>query len=304
MTKPKSSYVVSYNDVTNLNFDHYFPEIVTKINQASHVAIDLEFTALGNTKPTDMNHRYAAMKKTVESATIASIGLSIFSKPSDPKPVIPLKNQCSSLVTTKEVKTLAYQCDNYNLLTLKKGDILISSSIGQFLCQHGYSFDAMFTKGIPFTPPSEIKHGQPDKRLHNLWTKIMTAMDLHNIPLILHNGLFDLMYIYHCFIGKLPDMWGKFLSQITLHFPSGLYDTRFMAGKADFDATFLAYVFSRSDRLRQNRFNGNIEGEPYFVVDVNDSSIMKQVIGEKRKRLEEVDEKIDQKTEYCVAFAV
>ncbi|KAI7873207.1 ribonuclease H-like domain-containing protein [Mucor mucedo] len=251
------------------------------------------------------------MKQTVESATIASVGLSIFhaSVPDSTDGSVFSPNNdsdgCLPPSTTKEeIKPIKYTCDNYNLLTLKQGDILISTSVGQFLCQHEYSFDAMFTKGIPFTPPGDMKHGNSDKRLHNLWTKIMTAMDLHNIPLILHNGLFDLVYLYHCFIGALPDTLGRFLVQITANFPSGLYDTRFMAGKADFDATFLAYVFSKSDRLRQNRFGGNVDGEPYFVVDVNSPFIEKQLIGEKRKRsVEEEGAKLDTQIKYCISYA-
>lgn len=303
MTRPKSSYVVSYNDVTNSNFDSYFPEIVAKIKNASHVAVDLEFTSLGNVRSTDMNHRYVAMKETVEAATIASIGLSIV------RNLTPTDQE--SLTTTPEdsfpkeaaVKTQKYVCDNYNLLSLKQGDITIQSGTGQFLCQHGYSFDAMFTKGIPFTPPSSLTTSTRDMRFNNLWKKMMAAMRLHNIPLVLHNGLYDLIYLYHCFIDKLPDTFGRFLLQVTENFPSGLYDTRYMANKADFDATFLVYVFSKSDRLRQNRFNKSVEQAPYFEVEINEPMMIKQSTSVKRKREpEQKDKRLNMK--YCAAYAV
>lgn len=335
MTKPKSSYVISYNDVTSLNFDTYFPEIMKKISNASHVAVDLEFTSLGNVRSVDMNHRYVAMKQTVESAAIASIGLSIVrnvgskiqitSSQSDltsgscslpdlqifPNTALPnLDGSCflPDLTAEQDNKTndkqLAqkYVCDNYNLLTLKQGNINIQSSTGTFLCNHGYSFDALFTQGIPFTPPGDITKNTQDKRLNNLWKKIMTAMRLHNTPLILHNGLYDMVYLYHSFIDQLPDTFGRFLVQVSEHFPSGLYDTRYLADKADFDATFLAYVFSKSDRLRQNRFQNSTEQEPYFEVQVNQPMLAKKILGVKRKRILEQDE--DKKTSYCRPYAV
>ncbi|KAG2228793.1 hypothetical protein INT48_003600 [Thamnidium elegans] len=298
---PNSAHVVSYNDITNNNLLSYFPEIINRVNTASHIAIDLEFTALGNTRSADMAHRYVAMKQTVESAAIVSIGLSIIKtiEPTEP--------------TTTPLKK--YQCDNFNFLTLKQGSIVIDSNTGTFLCHHGYSFDSMFTEGIPFTPatttPRPATEPKPDMKLNQLWNHIIDIMRFKRIPLVLHNGLFDLMYIYHSFIGQLPHHFNVFISKVSFQFPSGIYDTRYLAEKADFKATFLKYVFSKSDRLRQNRAEISTDQRPYFEVQVNPPILQQNsVSGLKRKRRDNgvndkdaVDNKI-QKLGYCPKYAV
>ncbi|GAA5803801.1 hypothetical protein HPULCUR_009286 [Helicostylum pulchrum] len=276
------------------------------VNAASHIAIDLEFTALGNTRSADMGHRYVAMKQTVESAAIVSIGLSII------KPV-----ESTEPITTPVKK---YECDNFNFLTLKQGSIVIDSNTGTFLCHHGYSFDSMFTKGIPFTPASPASpvpprhplpnEQKPDAKLNQLWKHIIDIMRFKRIPLVLHNGLFDLMYIYHSFIGQLPPHFNTFILKTSLQFPSGIYDTRYLAEKADFKATFLKYVFSKTDRLRQNRAEISTDQRPYFEVTVNPPILQQNsVSGLKRKRQDDivnnkdvVDNKI-QKLGYCPKYA-
>lgn len=309
MNQP-TAHVVSYNDITNDNVLSYYPEITDRVQTASHIAIDLEFTALGNTRSADMAHRYVAMKQTVESAAIVSMGLSII-KPVEP--TVPTES------TTPPIKK--YQCDNFNFLTLKRGSIVIDSDTGTFLCHHGYSFDNMFTKGIPFTPASPASavpprpplpnEAKPDMRLNQLWKHIIDIMRFKRIPLVLHNGLFDLMYIYHSFIGQLPLNFSMFISKVSLLFPSGIYDTRYLAEKADFKATFLKYVFTKSDRLRQNRAEISTDQRPYFEVKVRPPILQQNsVSGLKRKRQEKVvnnkdavDNKI-QKLGYCPKYAV
>lgn len=298
MKEPQSAYIVSYNEVNNNNFTLYFPEILKRLNEASHIAIDLEFTSLGQVRSSDMAHRYVSMKRTVETASIASIGISIIKKK-------------KKEIKSEQPFSQTYECDNFNLLTLKQGDITIDSKTGTFLCNHGYSFDALFTCGIPFTPPSDIKlttSPKPDNNLFNLWKQMMEIMKYKKIPIVLHNGLYDLMYIYHSFIDKLPEHFNIFIFKLSNYFPSGLYDTRYLAEKADFKATFLEYVFSKSDRLRQNRFKCSNEQRPYFEVQVNPSIIKNDVIyGVKRKREEEEKQQQDlniQKIGYCKKYAV
>lgn len=419
MKEPTSAYVISHNDVTNSNFKTYFPEIIKKLNNASHIAVDLEFTALGDLRSRDMNHRYVAMKRIAESASVASFGLSIFHKNTTPKPsilkttvsestiasqpipenstlkesvsfsivaesqpVLPKSNSIltkeeeeglissflesdeddefslpvasqpktavmnddfsvtasttitttataattttAAITTTTEKKlpeppiTEHYECDNFNFVTLKQGSIRIETTTGQFLVDHGYSFDRLFAEGIPFSPFSstvESTFNDPkysttkrDNSLFNLWKHLLGVLRFHKIPLILHNGFYDLVYIYHSFIGALPQTFRGFLQLVSDSFPCGLYDTRYLALQAGMDATFLAYVFGASDRLRQNRFGRrDTKGKPYFEVNVkapiftNDSKQQ----GQKRKR-ESQQKKVGGKRQlsYCKSYSV
>ena len=64
------------------------------------------------------------------------------------------------------------------------------------------------------------------------------------VPLVLHNGWLDLLFLYHSFHGPLPPDSTSFLADLTAMFPGGIYDTKALA-QFQFreDATFLEYVF-------------------------------------------------------------
>ncbi|CEI96507.1 hypothetical protein RMCBS344292_10666 [Rhizopus microsporus] len=110
---PKSAHVVSFNDVNRNNLVQMASHILDRVSQACFIAIDFEFSGLGEHHPKDMNHRYVAMKQTVEDHTIFSIGLSIVKKKEE------------------EEKGHFYTCDNFNFLTLKQA--LIASLSTEFL---------------------------------------------------------------------------------------------------------------------------------------------------------------------------
>ena len=440
---PKSAYIVSYNDLTNDNYNAYIPEIIKKLKNASHIAVDIEFTAVGNIQARDMNKRYATMKQTAEAASMVSLGISIFTclskEPLDSptattftfsdlsldeqpcqksgrrvlpgvsstQPVIQLttttvpphsssqpvsytltKEEEASILSSileeeqqeasmlseeekskqqldEEMKLLEsimeeeeefsidgiydaitpintqtsetkipnvssvhalniaeeiippppqkvhyrqYMCDNFNFLTLKQGTIQMETSTAVFLSNQNYSFDRLFKEGIPFTPP-EIKKPKSkpkpppkaeDVKLNTLWKHILDISRSNNIPLVFHNGLYDLVYIYSSFIGALPSTFPTFLTEISNRIPSGIYDTKYLAKEAHFDANFLSYVFSYTDRLRQARFETSTADRPYFDVVVNDP-----LIGTKRKRGPEiVYHTIQKRQRFCRFFAV
>lgn len=392
MKEPSSAYKVSYNEVDNTNFNSYFSQIIKKLNVCSHIALDLEFTALAHVKTSDYTHRYVAMKQVVENATIAEIGLSVVKhidcnvKQKIKTQPPPLKNSVSDLThlvgdahieeeketwfpstqplptttssslfeplfsvqssNTAEAESATttaaiskqensneeeetscfvqkYECDNFSLLTLNQGKFQIDASTGAFLVKHGYSFDRLFQDGILFTPFCQDL-GDPengpmvDRRLKNLWKHMMGVMRFHHVPLVLHNGLYDLMYIYHSFIGELPDSLSAFIVKVSDAFPSGIYDTRYLAEQADFSATFLPYVFAKADRMRQNRFMKNTLQRPYFEVEVKPPLLP---TGVKRKRAVQEEEEAyhptilanqngqmivhgRKKATYCIKFAV
>ena len=64
------------------------------------------------------------------------------------------------------------------------------------------------------------------------------------MPLVLHNGWLDLLFLYHCCYGPLPATSASLMADLVEMFPGGVYDTKAMA-QFQFreDATFLQYVF-------------------------------------------------------------
>lgn len=264
MKTPSSAYISSYNDVTTDNLSECVYELLNKLKNASHMAIDFEFTGLCKPTAIDMNHRYIAMKEAVEKYSIVSFGVSIMkqieSDHDEPK------------------NSIRYECDNFNFLTKKESRIVFQEGNVEFLASTGFSFDKLNRMGIPFTPPGDIgkddnflynKQKPRDTRLLKLWKAILGMLQYNNIPVIVHNGLHDIMYLYHSFIDKLPNNFTVFLTNLSQHFPSGFYDTKLLSIEIEFSANFLSYVFAKTDRLRQNRFANSTAKEPYFEVILN-----------------------------------
>jgi len=61
--------------------------------------------------------------------------------------------------------------------------------------------------------------------------------------IILHNGLLDLLYIYHNFIGPLPSSFASFTGQLCDLFPR-VYDTKYIADyHTEESASYLEYLY-------------------------------------------------------------
>ncbi|KAI8083359.1 ribonuclease H-like domain-containing protein [Gilbertella persicaria] len=294
---PKSSYVSSFNDVTQDNFQFYYTRLLDIIKPASYIALDLEFTGLCKSTSNDMTHRYVALKEAVEKYSVVSFGLSVFRKAdlitqdpprsgSSSQPVHNVSKEISSDfgLSSQPVKTVAtdfyhtYYCDNFNFLVCINSDLVVDDSTGKFLTDHNFSFDRLFQKGVRFLPPSQQKTNtlsdQERKdaiKLTNMWNAITDILKYHNIPLIVHNGIYDMMFLYHSFLGILPDTLREFESRLSERFSSGIYDTKQIVKEygPEFSASFLSYAFNKADRIRQNRFNASTPLKPYFQVIVN-----------------------------------
>ncbi|KAI8369688.1 ribonuclease H-like domain-containing protein [Blakeslea trispora] len=298
MTGPKSSYVYLHNDVTAKNLDFYYSKLLDKIKGASCVALDFEFTGLSKAKTTDMNHRYVALKETIETHSIVSMGICIIRRNAiesdlvrsagtdcqDPPQPPPASNSSNR---EKEDSSchLNFECDNFEFLACTDTNFLINEDTGRFLTEHNFSFDRLFQQGIRFTTPLEqLKRTSRDYhsplseteqkerlKLSNLWQTIISILECNTIPLIVHNGLYDIMYLYHSFIGILPNTLREFETAVSSRFTSGIYDTKHLVNVygSEFNANFLPYLFHKCDRLRQNSFGQDQPSLPYFEVTVN-----------------------------------
>ena len=78
--------------------------------------------------------------------------------------------------------------------------------------------------------------------LPSLFAHIISA----GCPLILHNGLVDLLFLYSHFYAPLPSKLDVFMADLSELFTGGLYDTKVIAEQLlNEPASFLEYVFRK-----------------------------------------------------------
>lgn len=200
------------NLVYKENLDAYTPIVIRLINKSTIVSIDTEFSGLGDSKLTrqsNIQDRYSALKTTVEDHTLLALGLSIF-------------NQEEASV------------HNFHFLMFSKNDFKISSSSIAFLAKNDFDFNYLFKHGIA------LDQNDRNESLLNIWKA------LFKVPVVVHNGWLDLMYLYSFLYSELPKELGTFIADLDDMFKHGIYDTKYIA---DFEfrekASFLGYLFGK-----------------------------------------------------------
>jgi target of EGR1 protein 1 len=155
----------------------------------------------------------------------------------------------------------------------------VSSSSGQFLVAHGFDFNRLFSAGIPYTRASTDKadrkteaEGIAKRQAKGAvvvagstggaastgvsmgafsWGPmprgLLWRIGRAGVPLVVHNGLLDIAFLYAAFHGPLPETLNGFVGGVLDAMPAGIYDTKHMAGGVGgVRTTFLAYVYAQA----------------------------------------------------------
>ncbi|KAJ2827778.1 hypothetical protein FBU31_003083 [Coemansia sp. 'formosensis'] len=288
----------TYTDVTRTNIRRLSKDISAQIAKAKFMAIDTEFTGLvlSNasrvfnlkttewvTRAADMREKYRAMSNIAKTHALVAMGLSTFS--------------------TRHTRPGSYNVHNFNFLLQSQNSHLINPSSISFLAETGFDLVRQATKGIryfsgPNPKPVEVKTeviNEEGLLIREVFLDIVRA----GVPLVIHNGLFDLVYLYQSFFGPLPDTYESFAFDLSEMFPGGIYDTKIIAEMATpQSASYLAYLFHKSERLQKQRLE---RGEPALAVKLKDSLV--QGCSEPKVRCRRLLEDSRSSKPYCENFA-
>ena len=175
--------------------------------------MDCELSGLGDRRKlnaSQVDERYRNTCLVAKTRSIISLGLSLFRflQPEE---------------RSEKTASWSYSVTTYNLLVLCSEDYIVEPASLQFLVQHGFDFSAQYRLGIGYSRGNQGEsEDQQQQHLRDIFSEIVSARK----PLVLHNGLIDLIFLYHNLWAALPPRLETFMADISEMFPSGIYDTK------------------------------------------------------------------------------
>ncbi|EDO45139.1 predicted protein [Nematostella vectensis] len=248
-------------DVHAENLEAIWTVLVESIHTSSLIALDTELSGLGNRKKLiakSVEDRFKFMADVVKSRSILTLGISCFIE--------------------QEVGIMTQFPDNsktFNLSVLCSEDFVVEPGSLQFLVQHGFDFNKQYSKGMPYTRGNDKTcHDYSTPSVRNLFSQIVIS----NKPIALHNGFFDLLYLYQSFYAELPSKLEVFLSDVYEMFTGGVIDTKYVAEYHMREpASYLGYIFRKCQR---HNLSCKVAGARYTEILMVEDRILKPWIEE------------------------
>ncbi|XP_033636182.1 target of EGR1 protein 1-like isoform X2 [Asterias rubens] len=232
-------------DVHRENFKSLWPSLLLAIKSCSYVAIDAELSGLGNRRKLltkSMEDRYQSLAEVAKSRSVLSLGISCFKARS--------KTPGDQTITPeKQNAALGFLIQTFNITTLCSEDYIVEPGSLKFLVDHGFDFNKQYASGVSYY--RGVDNSEKDEKDSDSQTlRLLFASLIQSAkPVIFHNGLVDLVFLYQNLYSNLPPSSAQFIADLCEIFPGGLFDTKYLAEfVARMQASYLEYVFRKSQR--------------------------------------------------------
>ncbi len=305
-----------FNTVTDSNIDLLSKAIKSTIRQrgTAFVAIDTEFSGLGkeipNIKAKDMHIRYQALRSVVMEYALMALGMSFF-----------VKSSLDSVQTKKRAKVdpsldkeqiESYIVYNYHFFLNCQTPYKVDPQSLVFLVKNGYDIHRQLKDGVAFIPGlthNRKSQEEYEKSVNRTITHenrilreiIQELVKSRQLSIVVHNGLLDLMFLYHSLYEPLPESLDIFISDLADMFPGGIYDTKYTAEYLDAEeSTFLSYIYRKYERLEKKK-----SGPNELVIQVMKPIVIEDEHHKKKNKKNKPRQRHKKSEEagYCVVYA-
>lgn len=239
-------------------------KVLSNISPDGFVAIDAEFSGMGshkNFKHDNLQTRYSALRDVANTRAIFSVGLSIF----NPIDAETTRDAFDSLVLpaaspSPPQPSHRYSVATYDFLLSCQSEFSMTPGAGEFLVSHSFDFHRMFRLGIPYKRASTDAEGasadgradapRPKQKDPFSWDQfprgLLWRIGRHGVPIVVHNGLLDLAFLYAALQAPLPELLSDFVVALGECVPAGFWDSKVLSEMCVERASFLGYLFASS----------------------------------------------------------
>lgn len=133
---------------------------------------------------------------------------------------------------------------SFNLNLLCSDHFLVDPESIKFLIFNNHDIALNFSKGIKYYKGNDRNQ---DKLNRQYPRELFIQISHSKKPIIFHNGLIDIIFLYQNFYADTPENLMKFLADLREIFPNGIYDTKFISEfYGRYNTSHLEYLYYKS----------------------------------------------------------